>query len=105
MRAFVSADELVGKRQARHEAPLLEPEDGGKRAGKEYTLDAGECNEADAEWLGGELSTTELTAGQLTSSGVIYFSAQSAFFWIHGTVREMNSLFVQSRVAHYSPCP
>lgn len=44
VKAFVSADEFVGKRQAWHETTLLEPKDGCKRAGKEDALDGGECD-------------------------------------------------------------
>ena len=46
MHALVTADELVGEREARHEATLLEPEDGREGAREEDTLDGGERDEA-----------------------------------------------------------
>lgn len=43
MQTFISRDEFVGEGQARHEASLLEPEDGSKRTREEDTLDGSEC--------------------------------------------------------------
>ena len=43
--AFVSGDEFVGEGQAGHETAFLEPEDGCKGAGEEYSLDGGERDE------------------------------------------------------------
>jgi hypothetical protein len=43
---LITGDELVRERQARHEASLLEPEDGRERAGKEDTLHGSEGDEA-----------------------------------------------------------
>ena len=44
MHAFIAADELIGERQAGHEAPLFEPEDGSKGPGKEDTLNSGKSD-------------------------------------------------------------
>ena len=49
MHPFVASDELVGEGETGHETALLEPEDTGKAAGEEDTLDGGEGDEADAE--------------------------------------------------------
>ncbi len=43
---LVAGDKLVGEGQPGHQAALLEPEDGGKRAGEENALNARERNEA-----------------------------------------------------------
>jgi hypothetical protein len=40
--AFVTADKLVGEGESRHQAMLLEPEDGGKGIREEDTLNSGE---------------------------------------------------------------
>ena len=45
MHTLVTRDELVGEGKTRHEATLLEPEDGGERSTEEDTLDGSECNE------------------------------------------------------------
>jgi|UniRef100_A0A804ME22 hypothetical protein len=44
--ALVPGDELIRESEARHEAALLEPEDGAEGAREEDALDAGEGNEA-----------------------------------------------------------
>ena len=49
VQALVPADELVGEGEAGHDAPLLEPEDGGEAAGEEDALHAGEGYESQAE--------------------------------------------------------
>lgn len=43
--ALVAADKLIGEGQARHEATLLEPEDGCERAREEDAFDGGERDE------------------------------------------------------------
>lgn len=45
VQALVARDELVGEGQARHQAALLEPEDGGEGSAEEDTLDGGEGNQ------------------------------------------------------------
>ncbi|KAK8449102.1 hypothetical protein SEVIR_7G161450v4 [Setaria viridis] len=49
--ALVAGDELVGEGEARHEAALLEPEDGAEGAREEDALNAGEGDEALGEAL------------------------------------------------------
>ena len=49
MKTLVSGDELVGEGEAWHQAALLEPEDGRKRAGEEDPLDDGEGDNSDAK--------------------------------------------------------
>ena len=49
MKSLVSGDELVGESEARHEATLLEPEDGGKGAGEKDALYGGKRDEAGAK--------------------------------------------------------
>lgn len=44
--AFVAGDELVGEGEARHEAALLEPEDGREGAGEEDAFYGGEGDQA-----------------------------------------------------------
>ena len=44
--ALVAADELVAEGEAGHEAALLQPEDGGERAGEEDALDGREGDDA-----------------------------------------------------------
>lgn len=46
VKTLITRDELVGKGQTRHEATLLEPEDGSEGAAKEDTLDSSESDEA-----------------------------------------------------------
>ena len=43
---FLPGDKLVAVGEARHEPPLLEPEDGGKAAGEEDALHGGEGDDA-----------------------------------------------------------
>jgi len=49
VKSLVSGDELVGEGEARHEATLLEPEDGGKGAGEKDALYGGKRDEAGAK--------------------------------------------------------
>jgi hypothetical protein len=51
VQALVAGDELVGEGEARHEAALLEPEDGAEGAREEDALNAGEGDEALGEAL------------------------------------------------------
>lgn len=43
--AFITADQLVGEGQARHESTLLQPEDGRERAREEDALNGSKGNE------------------------------------------------------------
>jgi hypothetical protein len=42
--ALVTADELVREGKTRHQAALLQPENGCERAREKYTLDGGESD-------------------------------------------------------------
>ena len=71
VQALVAADELVGEAEARHEAALLEPEDGAEGAREEDALDGGEGH---------------APLGEARRSALAPLSAQRAFFWTQGTV-------------------
>lgn len=47
--AFVPRDQLVGESETRHEAALLQPEDGGEGAREEDAFDGGEGDKALSE--------------------------------------------------------
>jgi hypothetical protein len=49
VKTLVSGDELIGEGESRHEAALLEPEDGGKGAREEDSLHSGESNNPSAK--------------------------------------------------------
>lgn len=49
MHPLVSRNELVAERQARHQATLLQPEDGREGSAEENALDCGERDEALSE--------------------------------------------------------
>ena len=46
---LITRDELVGEGETRHQATLLQPEDGGERPAEEDTLDSSEGNETLSE--------------------------------------------------------
>ena len=45
MHSLVTTNELIGERETRHKTTLLQPEDGGKRSGKEYSFDCCKSNQ------------------------------------------------------------
>jgi len=47
--ALVPGDELIGEGEARHQATLLEPEDGGKGTREEDTFNGSKGDEAEGE--------------------------------------------------------
>eukprot|EP00983_Pelagomonas_calceolata_P077771 1154013-Pelagomonas_calceolata.AAC.1 len=51
VQALIAGDELIGEGKARHEATLLQPEDGAEGAREEDALHAGKSNQALVEML------------------------------------------------------
>ena len=49
MHTLITADQLVGEGETRHEPAFLQPEDGSERPGEEDTLDGGERNKTFTE--------------------------------------------------------
>ncbi len=49
MQPFIPRNQLVTKRQSRHQSSLLQPKDGSKRSGKEDSFDGGESDESFSE--------------------------------------------------------
>jgi hypothetical protein len=46
VKTLITRDKLVGESETRHEATLLEPEDGSESTAEENTLNSSEGNEA-----------------------------------------------------------
>ncbi|KAI3486760.1 hypothetical protein L1887_49710 [Cichorium endivia] len=66
---LVARDELVGEGETGHEAALLEPEDGSKRAGEEDALDGGKGDEALGESGATVADPAERPVGLLLDDG------------------------------------
>mmetsp|Transcript_18068 Transcript_18068/g.37631 ORF Transcript_18068/g.37631 Transcript_18068/m.37631 type:complete len:274 (+) Transcript_18068:365-1186(+) len=69
VQTLIPGDELVGETKARHEAALLEPEDGTERSGEENSLNGGEGNAALGEGCVLGLTPVEGPVGLLHDAG------------------------------------
>ena len=71
---LVTTDEFVQKCQARHQAPLLEPEDGRERPREEDSLDGGKGYQA--------LSEGRLLVGDPTHGPVVKCKAAGSLMYV-----------------------
>lgn len=77
METLVTRDELIRESETGHQATLLQPEDRGKRAGEEDTLNGSECNQTLGECRFLVLDPLDSPVGLLANAGNFYMSAQS----------------------------
>lgn len=74
---LVTRDELVRESETGHQTTLLQPEDRGKRAGEEDTLNGSKCNQTLGECRFLVLDPLNSPVGLLANAGNFYMSAHN----------------------------